>query len=90
MNVETRISSMESCVKCSIFRARWFEAKENTAKAMEQYGSLAIETSLALTAEIKARQKWVAHCAGCNDGTAELLQLLSADRHKSENKVLGL
>ena len=73
-----------------MFRAKWFEAKEHTAKAIEQYGSLAVETSLALTAEIKARQKWVAHCAGCDDGTAELLQLLSADRHKSENKVLGL
>jgi hypothetical protein len=73
-----------------MFRARWFEAKELTAKAREQYGSLAVETSLALTAEIKARQKWVAHCAGCEDGTAELLQLLSADRHKSENKVLGI
>jgi hypothetical protein len=81
---------MESCVKCSIFREKWFEAKEATAEAREQYGSLAVETSLALTAEIKARQKWVAHCAGCEDGTAELLQLLSADRHKSENKVLGL
>jgi hypothetical protein len=73
-----------------MFRARWFEAKELTAKAREQYGSLAVETSLALTAEIKARQKWVAHCAGCEDGTAELLQLLSADRHKSENKVIGI
>jgi hypothetical protein len=73
-----------------MFRARWFEAKEHTVKAREQYGSLAVETSLALTAEIKARQKWVAHCAGCEDGTTELLQLLSADRHKSENKVLGL
>jgi hypothetical protein len=73
-----------------MFRARWFGAKDLTAKAIEQYGSLAAETSLALTAEIKARQKWVAHCAGCEDGTAELLQLLSADRHKSEHKVLGL